>query len=171
MEHDTMSGPLIDETRWRGARPTAILGASALVAGVLLLVGGWYGVSGETTVANQLPYIASATVPGAVLVIVGAVFLAPVLRGDSTRGDALDRLVELLTEPVPDESTAPTAVEPHDAHLLAVPEGTQYHRASCALVLGKPDAAVVDATAIAARGLQPCLVCQPDPPSGTDPAT
>jgi hypothetical protein len=170
MEHDPMSGPLIDESRWRGANLTAILGTTAVVAGALLLVGGWYGVSGESVVALQLPYIASATVPGGVLVIVGAVLLAPVLRGDSARHEGLDRLVELLTEAVPDEPTAPTGAAGSDIHLLAVPDGTHYHRAGCALVLGKTDATAVDAAAIGERGLQTCLVCQPDPPAGTDPA-
>ena len=172
MEHDPMSGPLIDESRWRGANLTAILGTSAVVAGALLLVGGWYGVSGESVVAYQLPYIASATVPGAALVIVGAVLLAPVLRGDATRHDSLDRLVELLTEPVPDDTTGgggaaggPDTVAAADSRLYAVPQGHHYHRAGCALVAGKPDAAPVDATARAERELEPCPVCRPDPPA------
>jgi len=173
MEHDPMSGPLIDESRWRGANLTAILGTSAVVAGALLLVGGWYGVSGESVVAFQLPYIASATVPGAALLIVGAILLAPVLRGEATRHDSLDRLVELLTEPVADDAVAPAipiTTSAVDAHLMAVPEGTHYHRAGCALVLGKPDATVVGSAAIDESGLQPCPVCRPDPPAGPDPA-
>jgi hypothetical protein len=173
MEHDPMSGPLIDESRWRGANLTAILGTSAVVAGALLLVGGWYGVSGESVVAYQLPYIASATVPGAALVIVGAVLLAPVLRGDATRHDSLDRLVELLTEPVPDDVAAGAAPTPAatragvatDGRLYAVPAGHHYHRAGCALVVGKPDAAPLDAATLADRDLQPCPVCRPEPPA------
>jgi hypothetical protein len=175
MEHDPMSGPLIDESRWRGANLTAILGTTAVVAGALLLVAGWYGVSGESVVALQLPYIASATVPGAALLIVGAILLAPVLRGDGTRNDSLDRLVELLTEPVPaDAGTGAAGAAPADegevpdTRLLAVPDGSQYHRAGCALVLGKPEATAVDTSVVAERALQPCPVCRPDPPSGTD---
>jgi hypothetical protein len=178
MEHDPMSGPLIDESRWRGANLTAILGTTAVVAGGLLLVAGWYGVSGESVVAYQLPWIASATVPGAALLIVGAVLLAPVLRGDATRHDSLDRLVELLTEPVPDEdaiasgraepvpaATSAAADTTGDGHLLAVPDGSHYHRAACALVVGKPEATAVDAATIEGRALQPCPVCRPEPPS------
>lgn len=172
MDHDPMSGPLIDESRWRGTNLTAILGTSAVVAGVLLLVAGWYGVSGESVVAYQLPWIASATVPGAALLIVGVVLLAPVLRGDATRHDSLDRLVELLTEAVPDADTATTGGPAADAtatadggQLLAVPDGHHYHRPGCTLVLGKPEAAPVDAAAITGRGLQACPVCRPEPPA------
>lgn len=178
MEHDPMSGPLIDESRWRGANLTAILGTTAVVAGALLLVAGWYGVSGESVVAFQLPYLASATVPGAALLVVGAILLAPVLRGEATRHDSLDRLVELLTEPVPDglvaepvegsgsvPSSAAAAAGP-EGHLLAVAGGGHYHRAGCALVVGKPEATAVDPSAIVERALQPCPVCRPDPPSG-----
>ena len=169
MDSDSTAGPLVDEQQWRGANLTAIVGTSALVAGVLLLVAGWYGVSGEAVVAKQLPYIASATVPGAVLVVVGAVLLAPVLRGRGDRADLAERLVELLTEPVAEEGPAVPVTPVDDSRLLALPSGTHYHRAGCTLMVGKPDPQAVDAVAVAERGLQPCLVCRPDRPVGPEP--
>lgn len=39
--------------------------------GAVLLVLGWYGVSGQADVAEQLPYLASASLPGAALVVGG----------------------------------------------------------------------------------------------------
>lgn len=42
----------------------------------MLCVIGWYGVSGERFAERQLPYLASCTVPGAALIIAGAVLLA-----------------------------------------------------------------------------------------------
>ncbi|MFD0428660.1 hypothetical protein ACFQ60_14135 [Streptomyces zhihengii] len=55
-------------------------GIAAAVCGAVLCVLGWYGVSGERTAARQLPYLASATVPGAALLVAGAVLLAASAR-------------------------------------------------------------------------------------------
>ncbi|MGW3407516.1 hypothetical protein ACWDPI_39775, partial [Streptomyces zhihengii] len=55
-------------------------GIAAAVCGAVLCVLGWYGVSGEPTAARQLPYLASATVPGAALLVAGAVLLAASAR-------------------------------------------------------------------------------------------
>ncbi len=162
MERDTTARPLVDERRWRGANFTAIVGTSAVVAGALLLVAGWYGISGESVVARQLPYLASATVPGAALVVAGAVLLGPVLRGQGEETAAVDRLVELLTEPLPEEPAPSPPATSDESRLLAVPAGTHYHRGSCALVMGKPDAVALDGDAIDERGLQPCPACRPE---------
>jgi hypothetical protein len=169
MDPDSTAGPLVDERRWKGANLTAILGTSAVVIGGLLLVAGWYGVSGEAIVAKQLPYLASASIPGAALVVVGAVLLAPVLRGATDNVDVTEQLLTLLTEPVPEDGRPAAGTPVDDGRLLAVPTGTHYHRPSCALVVGKPDARPVDRAAVAERSLQPCLVCRPEPPAGPDP--
>lgn len=41
--------------------------------GVVLLILGWYGISGQAAVAEQLPYLASASLPGAALLVGGLV--------------------------------------------------------------------------------------------------
>ncbi|MEU4738468.1 hypothetical protein AB0G31_26180, partial [Streptomyces fradiae] len=48
-------------------------GLTALAVGAVLCVLGWYGASGEHVAERQLPYLASGTVPGAALVVAGAV--------------------------------------------------------------------------------------------------
>ena len=55
----TRSRPLT----WPALR--AWLGLTLAAVGAVLLWVGWYRVSGETLVAAQLPYIASASLPGA----------------------------------------------------------------------------------------------------------
>ena len=71
-----------------GARPSAERAVAALRAlgpylgwiccalGALLCALGWYGVSGEVYAARQIPYLASATAPGAALIVGGLVLLA-----------------------------------------------------------------------------------------------
>ncbi|MEU8132569.1 hypothetical protein [Streptodolium elevatio] len=75
-----------------------------VLVGAVLCAVGWYGVSGEKHEARQLPYIASATVPGAALIVAGAVLVAARLRGGGGSDDALRRQVAelhaLILEPV-----------------------------------------------------------------------
>ncbi|AUY54088.1 hypothetical protein [Streptomyces sp. CB01881] len=165
--------------------------------GAALCVLGWYGVSGEQFAEQQIPYLASSTIPGAALIVAGVVLVA--LRssgrspGSSDRSADLthrrvERLYALLVEPddgpgdsSPGDSSpggdGPGDSSPGDgasaaetaAVTLAVPEGTLYHRPHCPLVTGKPRAVPVDAAAVRARGLAPCRLCEPGPPGGADP--
>ncbi|MER8187891.1 hypothetical protein [Kitasatospora sp. NPDC094015] len=140
------------------ARP----GWPVAVAGLLLCLLGWYGVSGERLTARQLPYLASATAPGTALLAAGALLLGG--RSGADRPDAptdprVDQLYALLTAEA-------AAVEPAvaDGPPLAVPAGTLYHRRDCPLVAGKPQAVPVDAADARQRSLTPCPVCDPGPP-------
>ncbi|WP_370221929.1 hypothetical protein [Kitasatospora sp. MAP12-22] len=128
---------------------------------------GWYAVSGERLTARQLPYLASATAPGAALIVAGVVWAALRTPG-AGRADAL------TVGPTPAESTAVDWRPPEvwtdtgggaavaGGGLVAVPGGTLCHRPGCPLVAGKPQAVPVDGAAVRARGLAPCPVCEPD---------
>jgi len=86
-------------------RTRMVLGGAVMFVGVLLLVLGWYLISGEAIAAKQLPYLASASLPGAVLVVCGFVFA---LSGTSDP-DTARRIAELhalLTEAVDDGAGA-----------------------------------------------------------------
>ncbi|MBT2399623.1 hypothetical protein [Streptomyces sp. ISL-100] len=130
-------------------RPLLWAGLAALVCGAVLSVIGWYGISGERFAERQLPYIASCTVPGAALIVAGAVLLA---RGDREPAPTRE---DTGAEPV-EVSTPPSAEGP----LLQVPGGTLLHRPDCPLVTGKPDAAPPDDPS----GLNLCPICEPPPP-------
>src|SRR5579859_3819475 len=62
-------------------------------AGAVLCVLGWYGVSGESVAERQLPYLASATIPGAALIVAGAVLVA---ARPARRTERADRHIETL---------------------------------------------------------------------------
>ncbi|GAA4872907.1 hypothetical protein GCM10023235_60000 [Kitasatospora terrestris] len=132
-----------------------------LAAGAVLCVLGWYGVSGERLAARQLPYLASATVPGAALLVGGAVLLAARLPGRGAADRRMDQLFALLVgEASADGESAEAAGGPP----VAVPDGTLYHRADCPLVAGKAHARPVDAETVGERGLGACPVCEPAAP-------
>ncbi|WP_369032918.1 MULTISPECIES: hypothetical protein [Streptomyces] len=148
--------------RPRTVRPVLWTGWAALAAGAVLCVLGWYGVSGERFAERQLPYLASCTVPGAALIVAGAVLLAH--SRDALAAARVEELYGLLVAAEPAEATgepvtAPVAVS---GRLLMVPGGTLWHRADCPLVAGKPEAVPVDGKLLATGELAPCPICEPD---------
>ncbi|MEV6206761.1 hypothetical protein [Kitasatospora sp. NPDC051914] len=136
-----------------------------LAAGAVLCVLGWYGVSGEEFAARQLPYIASATAPGAALIVAGAVLIA-VRRPGAGPGEQTDRRLEQLYALLVTETPAAAPEEDGGGPPVGLPDGTLYHRRDCPLVSGKTGAEPVDARAVRDRGLTPCPVCDPGPPAG-----
>ncbi|MFD7818194.1 hypothetical protein ACFV6E_35590 [Streptomyces sp. NPDC059785] len=152
--------------RSRTAHPVLWAGCAALTAGAVLCVLGWYGVSGERFAERQVPYLASCTVPGAALIVAGAVLLAQG-RGAAAAARA-EELYGLLVAAGPagsGEAEPPvTAAVAVSAELAMVPGGTLWHRADCPLVSGKPEAVPVDSGVLAGGELRPCPICEPPGP-------
>lgn len=136
--------------------------------GALLVLLGWIGISGESVVAKQLPYLISGGLGGVLLAILGAYFLSiEELRRDSGRLDRMEQQIEelhrlLLARPdVPQTTPDPTTVVHSDnGHVWVVETGETFHRSNCALVAGK-DSDEVDRGEAIGRGLSPCPVCEP----------
>jgi hypothetical protein len=163
---------------WSAIRP--VLGWVLAALGGLALLLGWYGVSGQALTAKQIPYLVSGGLTGIGLLVIAAVFLATedVRRQLDRLGEVerkVDALYALFAADISDAaatsattsttSTMVAAPRPATDALLALPAGTSYHRGDCALVANKASAAPVDAATIAARGLSPCRVCDPQLPS------
>lgn len=181
--HDEALAPPDRRALWRwvaeSVRPVA--GWILLALGAVALFLGWYGVSGQSLTAKQLPYLVSGGLTGLALVVIGAVLLATAdVQRQIGRLNGIERKVDdlyalLVLEPPPAAAaTAATAAtgttEPAGAgdrpgEAVALPTGTTFHRPSCALVAGKEAAGPVDDDSIAARSLQPCPVCEPGRPT------
>ncbi|MFE6050683.1 hypothetical protein ACFQ6N_08010 [Kitasatospora sp. NPDC056446] len=86
----------------RGAREWT--GRLLVAAGAVLCVLGWYGASGERFVEQQIPYLASSSIPGAALIVAGALLVAlrppPPPEDEDLTPQRVERLYELLVEPV-----------------------------------------------------------------------
>lgn len=157
---------------WYAIRP--VVGWILAGLGALALFLGWYGVSGQSLTAKQLPYLVSGGLTGIALVIIAGVFIATEdIRRQLSRVDDLQRKIDdlyslfvedLVTAPPGERGTA-TAVNAQStastSSLVALPTGTSYHRSECALVSGKDDARPVDAQVIRTRKLRACRVCDP----------
>ncbi len=141
--------------------------------GALLVIVGYLGVSGESIVAKQLPYLISGGIGGVLLAILGGYFLGiEELRRDGGRLDRMERQIEelhraLLERPdAPavsvDQPSRPPGSNGHrtSRQVLVVESGASFHRADCTLVAGKPSEALDPADA-ASRGLRACPVCEP----------
>ncbi|MEU2792980.1 hypothetical protein [Streptomyces sp. NPDC007100] len=153
-----------------GARLAPWGGWAALAGGAVLCAVGWYGVSGERFAERQIPFLASCSIPGAALIVAGAVLVA---RGET--GLAAARVEELYgllvtygaegTTAGPAPAQGPAGAAETDAGPpLAVPGGTLLHRPGCPLVAGRPDAWPAGDPAEGEPGdaeLTPCPVCEP----------
>ncbi|MEU3050417.1 hypothetical protein ABZ705_28595 [Streptomyces sp. NPDC006984] len=162
---------------------------AALACGILLCVLGWYGVSGERVAERQLPYLASSTVPGAALLVVGAVLAVGSVREarearEEAAGQDAEGPRDRVGRPAPE---APRETGAHDPPAavseeppVRVPGGRLAHRPDCPLVAGKPiepaePAGPADAAGAVADGggsgeppqaggdgaPVPCPVCEP----------
>jgi hypothetical protein len=153
--------------RWVAASSRPYVGWALAALGALALFLGWWGVSGESLTSKQLPYLVSGGLTGIGLVIISAVFLATDdMRKQMGRLDEMERKVDdmyslLVVQPGPETSATAPSQPASTAKLVALPTGSSYHRPTCALVVGKATATVVDARAIKARSLRPCRICEP----------
>lgn len=143
---------------WSAVRP--VLGWILVAAGAVALFLGWYGVSGQSLTAKQIPYLVSGGLTGIGLLIIAGVFLATDdVRHQLARLSALERKVDQLYALFVENNTG--AAEDADVALYALPGGASYHRADCALVAGKAAAAPVTLVEARGRGLRRCRVCEP----------
>ncbi|MGY6020725.1 hypothetical protein [Streptomyces spinosirectus] len=150
--------------RLRSVHPVLWAGWAALATGAVLCVIGWYGISGERYAERQLPYLASCTVPGAALIVAGAVLLTQGRNAlAATRVEELYGLLVTAGSADSEESGPATAALPLavSGDLLMVPGGTLWHRADCPLVAGKVEAVPVDTKLITSGELGPCPICEP----------
>jgi hypothetical protein len=140
------------------------LGTALALVGVALEFLGWYGVSGRATIGEQVPYLASASIPGAALIVAAAVVLTAESSARTTQPtDALVADLHALLVDVSPIEAATAAVEAPLPDTLVVPRGGEhFHRADCVLVNGKSGVEVLHAEAIDRRGLSACPVCEPD---------
>lgn len=140
------------------APATPWLGVTVALAGAALLVYGWWKVSGEARVAAQIPYIASSSVPGAALLVIGALLI--LRRRTPERDRRIDLLMSLLTENS-ETAAGPSvsgAAEPAPEGFVAVEGATLFHHSNCVLVVGKSSHPVDDAS-LSTKPLVACPLC------------
>jgi hypothetical protein len=164
-EHDPR---LLARLAGEAARP--YVGWLFMGVGALLILLGYIGVSGESLVAKQLPYLVSGGIGGVLLAVIGAYFLGTEeLRKDSGRLERLERQVSELHAALLSRPDAPRLEAPSSngssgvpTHVVVVESGETFHRPGCSLADGKAQTELTPAEA-SHQGLRPCPVCAPAP--------
>lgn len=129
--------------------PGVDAGWLVVAVGAGMEVVGWYEISGQATEAQQLPYLASATIPGAALIVAGAVMIAARRRSEESSGG---------------RGRADVVRTVRREGLWAVPDGSYVHRGDCPLLDGKAEAFEVplDADGSGSTPTRACPICEPD---------
>ena len=140
-----------------------IAGWALVGAGLLALLLGYIGVSGESLVAKQLPYLVSGGLVGIALVFLGAVLLGlHDLAGLSRRVEAVERQVgdlhRVLLEAA--DEVAPVDEGTSNGMVTVLAGGHTFHRPDCTVVNGKERARTMSAVEATTEGLAPCKLCQ-----------
>lgn len=128
--------------------PGVEIGWLVAAVGAGMDVVGWYLISGQPTEAQQLPYLASATIPGAALIVAGAVLIAARRRAEEGGSRGV--------------GGGAAARSGHRGGLWALPDGSYVHRGDCPLLDGKPEAFEVSRDADGAEPRRACPICEPD---------
>ena len=96
-----------------------VLAVALVVAGIIALVIGWFGVSGTGLVAEQNPYLISAGLGGIAFLVVGCtIWLSSDLQDEWRRMDAIEEQLKILggrrdeEHPKQPDDTAETDVVP-----------------------------------------------------------
>ena len=156
----------------RATRP--VWGWLLVGVGLLLVLMGYLGISRESLVAKQLPYLISGGILGLALVGFGAMLVGTEdLKRTQERIDHLEDLVAdlhavLLSRPdaPPISSNGESAGQQAPSSkaavtLMALPGGQSYHRADCSMIEGKREAKPITTGAARRQGLKPCRLCEP----------
>ena len=101
---------LTPEALARLREPRVLLGWALIVAGVVALIAGWFGVSGTLDPGKQLPYIESGGIGGVFLLGAGAVLLVLSELGRARAETA--ELKEMIAEL--QQTLAASASAPHE---------------------------------------------------------
>lgn len=156
-----------DFWRWVGKATRPVVGWVLIGIGVLIIIIGYFGVSRESIVAKQMPYLISGGVGGMLFVAVGAVFIATEdIRRDSGRLDRLEEMVQQLHQTLLTRVDAPsleadaTSSANGSRRLVTLPDSTSFHRSDCRMVIGK-SVSTVAASTVRRRNLEPCPLCEP----------
>lgn len=138
------------------SRLDALVPAVLAVAGLVLIVWGWYGASGTVDLDSQTRWLAVGICG---LIVGGLGMVAWLLLGlravTALKHEVLAELESRLPAP---EAASPAAAPA--AALGTAPGMRRYHRPDCLMISGKDASWAPEAEHVRA-GLQPCGVCRP----------
>jgi hypothetical protein len=142
-----------------------VLGAAALlVAGIIIVLLGWYGAANTNILTEQVPYLISGGLLGMALIIVSAVVGSSASLERENRELRRD-LTRLLSSSGGRFTGGNLAAAPRsgsdDGMVYTVPGGRSFHVAGCPIVEGK-QASEMSLQEATDAGHSACKLCGPD---------
>jgi MFS family permease len=160
-EHSNGAGGEQADGRHRSPyRSLAALGAALVVAGFTTIAVTWGWVSDRVDPLDQVTWLIAAVL-GLAAVLAGASLFAWARRSSTV--DRTERLVERVDQLRAElHRRAGNAADQHDH--WGTESGETYHRPDCVVLQAKPGVHPVSPATIGARGLRPCVLCDPSEP-------
>jgi hypothetical protein len=138
--------------------------ATLLVAGIVIVLLGWYGAANTNILTEQVPYLISGGLLGMALIIVSAVVGSSASLERDNRELRRD-LTRLLSSSGGRFTRGNIASAPHaesdNGRVYTVPGGRSFHVAGCPIVEGKQGSEMSLQEAMDA-GHSACKLCGPD---------
>ena len=148
--------------------PEIAIGGVLLVAGVTLVIVGWFGIMGSDVVTERIAYVISGELLGFGLILAAGALVASSLVGrESERfrrsmGLLVGALNQGKAQAAREILAGRAEIEPADGRVFLVPGGRAYHLARCPTVTGAASRATVPKEEAEISGFAPCKLCRPD---------
>lgn len=143
--------------RYSPGKLGGLLSLSIVGIGLLLIGLGYNGMSSNTAVAAQMPYLLSGGLLGLSLVVFGT----GLMLNHSAREDR-QRLEAVLQAMLDGQVEHGTGRAPQGADGLFAAGTSSFHAQGCRLVDGREEIRYLTGAEAKAAGLKACRVCQPD---------
>jgi hypothetical protein len=119
----------VDPLTFLRSQPDRALAVLSGVVGVVLLIDGWYGVSGQGIVAGQLPYLISCGLGGIfALATATTLWLSADLRDEWRKMDAVEAAILAQTEVLRALHDAGVALPTPEPPAAPIDDGRARHR-------------------------------------------
>lgn len=142
--------------------------AFLLVAGLTLVVVGWFGIMGSDVVTERIAYVISGELLGFGLMLAAGALVASSLVGRETdrfrrsMGLLVGALNEGRSEAAREILAGGARMDVSDGRVFLVPGGRAYHLVRCPLVIGAASRAAVPRAEAEVSGFAACKLCRPD---------
>jgi hypothetical protein len=137
-----------------------LLAAVFLVAGILLVILGWYGAAHTNILTEQIPYFISGGLLGMALIIVAGVVGSSAALERENRELRADLMRAMQSAPMRTVTggAATASRRSDDGQVYIVPGGRSFHLSGCPIIEGKDGSELTMEEAVTA-GFTSCKLC------------
>jgi hypothetical protein len=138
-----------------------LLVVAMLIAGIVLVMLGWYGAAHTNILTEQIPYLISGGLLGLGLIIVAGVMISGAAqeRANADLRAEIAQAIAAIRTGMPDREFRASDVSSNGHHVYVVPGGRSYHEAGCPILEGKEGVKELQPAQASSSGYAPCKLC------------